>query len=183
MKTHSIWLLVCLMLLSVQPGWTHGDEGGGVPQATLKKLFPAADSFVTRPLNLKPEQRKRIETRLAEKLEDHDLKASAYVASSKGRSIGVAWSTDAHLKQGVVDVIVGLDLQGKVVGVALAHSPVPALGQSSYLNQYKQLTARSEFREGKDLKSLPGQPGSAVVAKAAKKAAVVIDENFLGGKK
>lgn len=172
--------LLLLLLLLTAPAWAHGDEG--VTQATLKKLFPAADSFVTKSLNLSPEVRKKIETRLGTKLEDHDLKTPAFVATAKGRSLGVAWATDAHLKEGDVDVIVGVDLSGKLTGLALAHSPVASLGQSSYLNQYKALTVRSNFAEGKELKPHKNGAASRLVAAAAKKAAVVIHESFLGGK-
>lgn len=164
------------------PGWTHGEESG-VAKTTLKKLFPKADSFVTRPLNLSAEQKRKIEARLGTPLEDHDLKAPAYVASLKGRSIGIVWATDAHLAKGAVDVIVGLDLKGNLTGVAVAHSPIAAIGQSSYLGQYSKLNSHSEFKEGKDLKAIPGQSASAVVAKAAQKAAIIIDETFLGAKK
>lgn len=164
------------------PGWTHGEESG-VAKATLKKLFPGADSFVTKPLNLSAEQKRKIEARLGTKLEDHDLTAPAYVASTKGRSIGIVWATDAHLPQGAIDIIVGLDLKGNLTGVAVAHSPIAALGQSGYLSQYSKLNSHSQFKEGKDLKAIPGQSGSAVVAKAAQKAAIIIEETFLGAKK
>lgn len=152
-------------------------------KASLKKLFPKADSFVTKPLNLSADQRHKIEARIGTTLEDHDLKAPAYIASLKGRSIGIVYATDAHLPQGAVDVIVGLDLKGNLTGVTVAHSPIAAIGQSSYLGQYSKLNSHSQFVEGKDLKAIPGQSASAVVAKAAKKAAVIIDETFLGAKK
>lgn len=178
-----LYLLVLALLVAASglPAFAHG-EGTGIPPATLKKLFPQADNFTTKPVNLTAEQRQRLEARLGSKLSETELKAPAYVASRQGRSIGVVWSAEGQLKQGPVDVIVGLDLQGKLVGVALAHSPVASLGQSSYLKQYQRLTARSSFQEGKDLKALSGQPGSQVVAQAARKAAIVIHETFLGGK-
>lgn len=175
-----LWLLAMLLVFSGAT-FPHG-EGTGISRPTLKKLFPQADSFVTKPLSLSAEQRQKLETRLGSKLTANELKAPAYVASRQGRSIGVVWSAEGQLREGPVDVIVGLDLQGKVVGVALAHSPVARLGQSSYLKQYQNLTARSDFQEGKDLKALPGQPGSQVIAKTAKKAAIVIHQTFLGGK-
>ena len=43
-------LSFALMLLLVQPGWTHG--GQALSKETLKKLFPQADNFVTKPLGL-----------------------------------------------------------------------------------------------------------------------------------
>jgi hypothetical protein len=180
MKPFSVWILTWLLALS---SWAHTGEGGP-PAAALKRLFPAAESFVTRPLSLTPDMQKRIATRLGAKLESHDLKSPAYVPTRNGQSLGVAWVTDAHLKEGLADVIVGLDRDGKVVGVALEHSPVALLAQSSYLKQYKNLSSRAAFRQGQDLKALKSNPAaSALVASAVRKAAVVIDEVFLGGKK
>ena len=185
-RSRSYGLLVCLglLVLMASPGWSHGGEGhGGLDKAILKKLFPTADKFVTKPLNLSSEQRKAIEKRLGAKLEGHDLEAPAYVASLKGRSLGVVWATDAHLKEGAVDVIVGVDLAGKVTGVVLNHSKVPGLNMPAYLDQYKKLTTQSSFQEGKDLKPLAGQEASSkVVAAAVRKGVAIINESFLNKK-
>lgn len=180
-------LLTLLTTLSVAsaPLWAHTGEGSqGPSKALMKRLFPAADSFVTKPVAVTPAQRKAIESRLGKTLEGHDLKTNAYIASSGGRSAGIIWVTDAHLQEGLVDVVVGVDTQGKLTGVALEHSPNPRLAQSGYLGQYKGLTVRSAFQEGKDLKPLTGQaPASKLVAQAVKKAATTIHVVFLGGAK
>lgn len=176
----ALWLCLVAMVtfLLAQPGWSHG--GQALSKETLKKLFPQADAFVTRPLSLSAQQRQRIESRLGGKLEGHDLKSKAYIASRGGRSLGVVWATDAHLKKGAVDVIVGVAMDGKVTGVVLDHSKVPGLNAAAYLDQYKKLTTSSAFQEGKDLKSLAGQePSSKQVAAAVKKGAVIISESFL----
>lgn len=171
-------LSLALMLLLVQPGWTHG--GQALSKETLKKLFPQADNFVTKPLGLSADQRQKIEACLGAKLEDHNLKAPAYIASSKGRSVGIVWATDAHLKRGNADVIVGVGLDGKVSGVVLDHSKVSGLDKPAYLDQYKKLTTSSSFQEGKDLKPLAGQePSSKLVAAAVRKSVAIIDESFL----
>lgn len=177
----ALGLSFTLMLLLVQPGWTHG--GQALSKETLKKVFPQADSFVTKPLGLTADQRKKIEARLGAKLEDHDLKAPAYIASSKGRSVGIVWATDAHLKRGNADVIVGVGLDGKVSGVALDHNKVQGLDKAAYLDQYRKLTTKSAFQHDKDLKALAGQePSSKMVAAAVKKSVIIIDESFLAGK-
>jgi hypothetical protein len=173
--------VTALMLVLAQPGWTHG--GQALSKETLKKLFPEADNFVTKPLGLTAAQRKSIEGKIGAKLEEHDLKAPAYIASSKGRSIGIVWATDAHLKKGNVDVIVGVNLKGNVTGVVLDHSKVAGLDKPAYLGQYKKLTTGSSFQEGKDLKPLAGQePSSKMVAAAVKKSVAIIDESFLAKK-
>ena len=158
-------------------------EGEGPSQATLKRLFPSADNFVTRPLSLTAEAQAKVQARLSRKLEAHDLKSKVYVPTKDGKSLGVVWVTDAHFKEGLADVVVGLDLQGKVAGVGLEHSPVALLAQSNYLNQYKKLNARSVFLQGKDLKPLPSNPAaSSLLAAAVRKAVAVIDAAYLGGK-
>ena len=91
----SIRMLAMLLLLAL-PALAH--EGEGPPRALLQKIFPAADAFVTKKLDLTGDVRATIEKRLGAKLEDHDLDAPCYVATQKGRSIGAAWMTDVHLK-------------------------------------------------------------------------------------
>lgn len=180
-RSWPLWLGLALMILLSPASWAHGGEP--LSKEALKKLFPQADNFVTKPLSMKVEQRKKLEAKLGAKLEDHDLNAPAYIASSKGRSIGIVWATDAHLKKGLVDVIVGVDLNGKVTGVVLDHSNVPGLNMPAYLDQYKKLTTRSAFQEGKDLKALSGQEASSkLVAAAVKRSATIIDEIFLSKK-
>jgi hypothetical protein len=172
-------LLLLLALASV--AWSHTGDGQGPSKATLQRLFPRAQSFVTRPLTLTPEVQKRIAARLGQPLEEHDLKSSAYVPTYEGRSLGVVWVTDAHLKEGLADVLVGVDLSGKIVGVALEHSPVPLLAQSSYLKQFAGLAPSANFAQIKPVRSNPA--GSKLVSAAVRKGAIVIEEAFLGGKK
>lgn len=177
-RSWPLWLGLALVLLLSLPGSTHSGEP--LPKEALKKLFPQADNFVTKPLGMKVEQRKKLEAKLGVKLEDHDLNAPAYIASSKGRSIGIVWATDAHLKKGPVDVIIGVDLKGKLTGVVLDHSTVPGLNMPAYLDQYKKLTTRSAFQEGKDLKPLTGQEASSkLVAGAVRKGVAIMNESFL----
>jgi len=174
------WLtLLCL----ATSGWAHGN-GEGPSKEVMKRIFPGAESFVTRPLAIKPAVQNQLEKRIGKPLEAHDLKSNVYIATAKGQSLGVLWATDAHLKEGPVDVIVGLDRQGRIAGVALDHSPLASLAQSSYLNQYKGKTAASPLQQGKDLKPLSSNPtASQLVAQAARKAAILIDIVYLGGKK
>lgn len=176
-----VWLIALASLWLAAPGWTHGGETGGPSATVLKRLFPAAESFVTRPLQLDAGTQKRVAGRLGQPLEAHDLKSSAYIPVAKGQSLGVVWATDAHLKEGLVDVIVGVDRQGKVVGVALEHSPVAALAQSAYLNQFKGQTISPRLKQARALSSHAAASGR--VARAVFKCAVVIDEAYLGGSK
>lgn len=160
-------LIVALLALLAVPALAHTGEGGP-PKKLLQKLFPKADAFVTRTIDWKA-ARASIERRLGAKLEDHDLEAPAYIATAKGQSVGVAWMTDAHLKGGEADVLVGLDLEGRIVGVALDHSPVPSLAQSSFLKQFQGMTAFDKVQ------AAPKQEeGSRLVAAAVKKGYYVL---------
>lgn len=175
------WLIALVCLWLAAPGWPHGGEIGGPSAAVLKRLFPAAESFVTRPLQLDAAAQKAVASRLGKPLEAHDLKSKAYIPVAKGQSLGVVWVTDAHLKEGLVDVVVGVDRQGTVVGVALQHSPVAALAQSAYLNQFKGQPISTRLKQDRPLASNPA--ASRLVAQAVFKCAVVIDEAYLGGTK
>lgn len=154
----------------------------GAPKALLQKALPSAQGFVPRQLALSPAARARVEKALKTKLEGHDLTASVYVGTRGGRSAGMAWMTDVHLSGGNADVVVGVDLQGRVTGVALGHSPTPALAQASFLAQFKGKTAASPLTVGRDLKAAPGQSAaSQKLAAAVRKAVLILTEKLKAG--
>jgi len=177
----SLTLLLFLLALAglTLPVPAHGDdehEGHGPPRALLQKIFPTAQAFVPHKLSLSPAARARIEKTLGEHLEGHDLTASLYVPTQGGRSAGLAWMTDAHLAAGKsADVVVGVDLKGRVVGVQLAHSPVASLAAPSFLDQFRGKTGTSSFA----VKPPAGQAAaSKEVAKAARKATLILGESL-----
>lgn len=174
-------LMALMALLLGSAAWGHGPEehGASTPTALLKKVFPAASGFVQKDLHLGHDSslRGHVEARLGAKLEGHDLEAPAWVATSGGRSAGVAWMTDVHLPSGNADVLVGVDLKGKIVGVALGHAPA-ALSGASFLKQFAGKTASSPLQVGQDLKAAPGQDqASKQVAAAVRKAVIVLTES------
>ncbi len=178
--TKTILAFISLSLLLTLPSWSHGEHEGGVNKALLKKLFPTATSFVTKPLKMEDVTRKAIETELGVKLEGHDLSSPAFVATVKGKSIGVAWATDVHFPKKAADVIVGTDLQGKLVGVVLDHSSISSLSQSSYLKQYQGKTSASKFKVGVDLEASEKHvKPSQDLADAVRRATVVLSRAIL----
>lgn len=124
--------------------------------------------------------RQRVEKRLGAKLEGHELKAKGYVATVSGRSIGVAWMTDLHLGSQFADVVVGVDLTGHVVGVVLDHSPIPALAQPAFLNQFRGKGPDSPMLVGGDLQPVRGQKtASQQLAQAVRKGVIVLNEALI----
>lgn len=173
-------LTLGLTLLLTLPSWSHGPDDGGINQAILKKIFPTATNFVTKPMKIEGAARQAIEKNLGAKLEGHDLNSPAFVAVAKGKSIGVAWATDVHFPKGSADVFVGANLQGKIVGVALDHSSIVSLAQPSYLKQYQGKTSSSKFKVGTDVQSVEkyAKP-SQDLANAVRRATVVLSRTIL----
>ncbi|GMU51879.1 MAG: hypothetical protein AMXMBFR33_10250 [Candidatus Xenobia bacterium] len=148
----------------------------------MKKLYPAAASFVKKPLDLSGHTREHIEEALGFKLDGHDLKTPAYVVrGADGRSLGAVWPTDVHLPEGkYADVLVGVDTKGAVVGVLVWGGPVPAIQEGAYLEQYKGKNADSPIRVGKDIKPAAGQKGpSADLADSVRRAVLVLSHGLL----
>jgi len=165
-----------LLLLLCLPALAHTEKGP--PTELLKKIFPSAEGFVTRDLKLSGATlRQHVEKRLGKKLAPGDLAAKGYVATVRGRSIGVAWMTDLPLGSKFADVVVGVDLQGKIVGVVVDHSPIPALAQPAFLDQFRGKGPEAPLSVGQDLKPAPGQKvTSQQLAQAVRKAVVVLNE-------
>lgn len=121
--------------------------------------------------------RARVERRLAAKLEPQDLTAPGYVATVGGRSIGVAWMTDLPVGAKFADVVVGVDVQGKIVGVLVDHSPIPALAQPSFLAQFRGKGPDAAWTMGGDLRPAPGQAGASQrLAAAVRKGVIILNE-------
>ena len=172
-------LLLYLFLSLLGTSLAH--EGKGPPTDLLKRVFPTAEGFVTKDLKLAaPELRSRVEARLGYKLTESDLKTKAYVATVRGRSIGAAWATELPLGTGFADVAVGLDLDGRVVGVAVDHSPIPALAQPGFLSQFQGQNGQTV---GQNLRPPAGQAAAGQkLASSVRTGVVVLTEALLNRK-
>lgn len=175
-------LLAAALALGVPAGAQDHDHGGGhsheAPTAKLKQIFPKAESFVTKDLTISPDARQRIEAKLGKKLHDHDLQGHVFVATTGGRSTGVAREAHVHM-DGEVDIVVGVDLKGAVQGVVVTGAPA-AVCSPSFLNQFKGKTAASAMKVGGDVKAAPGAAqASTTIAFEVRESVLILTEAAL----
>lgn len=170
-------LLAAALLLGLPAGAEDGHSHDG-PTSQLKKIFPKAQTFVTKDLAIDPAARKRIETKLGAKLHDHDLQDHVFVPVAGGRSAGVARQAHVHLG-GEADIVVGVDMKGVIQGVVVTGAPA-AVCSGSFLGQFQGKTASSPLKIGQDLKAAPGaDQASKTVAFEVRESVLILTEAAL----
>lgn len=154
---------------------------GGGTEALVRRLFPEAAQVVRKPMELAGHAGEDIGKILGQPLEGHDLESPALVAtSSDGRSLGAAWQTDAHLSGGDATVVVGMGLDGKVVGVLVEGSPEAGVESPAFLGRFTRKTA-SALEDPGLARAAEGSSAEAALAVAAavRRAAVVLKEGLI----
>lgn len=175
MKRLSVLTLALFLLVPVLPARSHG-PAQFIP--FLRKVFPQGQEFRPRSLDLSSQGAlcRRVESASGSKLAGMDFHVPVFDVLSGGRKIGVAWMTEVPRGQDFVGVIVGADLKGRIVAVALDAAP-PSVDNRAFLDQFKGKTARSPLKVGGDLKAAPKDPAlSQRIANGVRKAIVLQTE-------
>lgn len=148
----------------------------------MRKVFPKAQEFRPRLLHLsdQPDLCRRAERASGTKLAGKDLHIPVFDVYSGGQRIGVAWMTEVEQGNDFVGVIVGSDLKGRIVAVALDAGP-PSVDNAAFLGQFRGKTAKSPLKVGRDVKAAPQDPAlSQRIATAVRKAIAVETEVLRG---
>ncbi|MBL9188326.1 MAG: hypothetical protein JNK23_12650 [Opitutaceae bacterium] len=155
------------------------------PERTMQKLFPAARDYKTRTEKMTPERIAAIEQALGEKLEDterkeFDLYEITGNADGKAATLGTVLALAGKGEYGTIEVVVGVDQAGGLVGVYIQRTrerAAKALQAPEFLQQFAGKTKNDGFEIGKDIKpASPDAPSaSRVVAFVVKKMLVFHD--------
>lgn len=142
----------------VKPGdWLSRIEESMLPMGELKKIFPEVKKFSLLEGTLFPEQIKKIESGLSEKLSAADAVPTFYFAvkdqNGKLLRIGVAiFSTSTSNPEKLI-VGIGADLSGRITNVVLIKNKLNnKLNDNSFLSQFKGKNLESSMEINKDIK-------------------------------
>ena len=161
------------------------------PERTMQKLFPAARDYKTRAEKMTPERIAAIEQALGERLEDterkeFDLYDITGNADGEVTTLGTVLALAEKGEYGTIEVVVGVDRAGGLVGVYVQRTrerAAKALQAPQFLLQFAGKTKNDGFEIGKDIK--PASPdalaASRVVAFVVKKM-LVFHDVLSGGK-
>lgn len=155
------------------------------PERTMQKLFPQARDYKTRTEKMTPARIAAIEKGLGVPLEDterkeFDLYEITGSADGKPQKLGTVLALAGKGEYGTIEVVVGVDGAGKLVGVYIQRTRErvsKALQSPEFLKQFAGKTRNDGFDIGKDIKpaSADAENASRVVAFVVKKMLVFHD--------
>ena len=163
------------------------------PERTMQKLFPQARDYKTRTMKMTPERMAAIEKAIGVPLEDterkeFDLYEITGSRDGKPQKLGTVLALAGKGEYGSIEVVVGVDDAGKLVGAYIQRTRERAsksLQSPEFLNQFAGKTKTDGFDIGKDIKpaSPDAEAASRVVAFVVKKMLVFHDVLTSGEKK
>ena len=152
-------------------------------EQALKKIFPEADQVLETRISLDPDQAKRVEERVGHSLAQNNL--TIFVGKRQGKILGYALVDEEIGKYRPITSMVGVDTQGKVLGVAIMvyrESRGGEVSHKRFLQQYVGKTNSDPIRVHQDIIAISGATLSVrAVSTQVRKALAVVEEVFLKG--
>ena len=148
------------------------------PERTMQRIFPAARDYKTITVKFTPDNVRAIEKQLGFSIEEaaqggefnfYDIIGAA---GGRPRKIGTIIALAGKGEYGVIEVVIGVDNEGKVLGVYIQRSrerATKALESPAFLDQFKGKTRTDGFDVGSAIK-----PAAAGAEAASRTVAVVI---------
>ncbi len=149
----------------------------------LKKIFPHADQTLEMAISLDTQQAQMVEARVGHPLTRKDY--TIFVGKQQGKILGYAMVDDEIGKYRPITSMIGIDTQGKVLGVAIMvyrESRGGEVSRKRFLQQYVGKTNQDPIRVHQDILSISGATLSVrAVSTEVRKTLAVVEEVFLKG--
>lgn len=135
------------------------------PERTMQNIFPAARDYKTTTVKFTLTNVGAIEKELGSRIEEASQggEFSFYdiigAVGGKPRKIGTILALAGKGEYGVIEVVIGIDTSGKILGTYIQRSRervTKALESPAFLDQFKGKTAASDFGVGSAIK--PASP-------------------------
>ena len=175
-------ILLALVFLMVSIPLMSNAHETEFPGQKLASIFPKAKKFVQKTAVLTPDKIAAIEKELGVKLGPEDMKPIFYLPiNEKNKPMGLVLFVDVKGPLGVIDGAVGLNMQGKVVKVAVYdHKETDAIAGETFLKQFIGKGIDDAFKGGEDVETVKGhEAASSAVALLPKKTLVMSYALFL----
>lgn len=149
------------------------------PERTMQRIFPRAHDYKTITVNMAGKV-PAIEKQLGAKMDESEKgEFNYYEIIGDGQKIGTIMALAGKGEYGVIEVVIGLDGSGKIVGAYIQRSRervTKALESPEFLNQFAGKTKTSGL-DGKEIKpaSPDAEAASHIVTFAIKKMLVFYD--------
>ena len=161
------------------------------PERTMEKIFPEAADYKTITVPVKPAAVQAIEKTLGAPLDDSEKSEFNFyeivgTVGGEVRKLGTIVALAGKGEYGVIEVVSGLDPDGKIVGVyiqRLRERATSALQSDRFLRQFvgKTKADRLEIGAGLEAPSPDAEAASRVVATTVRKMLIFYDVLYRGG--
>lgn len=155
------------------------------PERTMQKIFPHARDYKTVTVKMTPDRIADIEKSLGAKLDDSEKNEFNFyritgVTNGKPGTIGTIIALAGKGEYGAIEVVIGVDREGKIQGAYIQRSrerATPALESPKFLKQFVGKTKDSGFEIGKDIDPISSnaEQSSRVVAFVVRKMVIFYD--------
>ena len=122
------------------------------PERTMQRLFPAAHDYKTITKKMTPERIQAVETLLGAKLDPSEkIEFNYYEITGPGaQRVGTIVALAGKGEYGVIEVVTGVDTNGRVIGAYIQRSRERAtklLEQERFLSQFKGRAMNDRFSD------------------------------------
>ncbi len=162
------------------------------PERTMQKLFPAARGYRTTTVKFDAGKVRAVEQALGGRFDEASAGEFNFydimgVVQGKPRKLGTLMALAGKGDYGVIEVVIGVDTNGKIVGAYIQRSRervTRALQSPAFLSQFNGKTTRDEFQVGPSLKpaAADAETASRTVAQVIRKMMVLYDVLAKGGR-
>ena len=155
------------------------------PERTMQRIFPQARDYKTLTVKMTPEAIAGIERALGQPLDEsetHEFNFYEIIGSPSGKPqvLGTIIALAGKGEYGVIEVVIGVDARGKVVGAYVQRSrerATKAIQEQAFLKQFAGKGKDDGFEVGQDIRvpSPAAEAATKVVALVIRKMLVFCD--------
>ena len=154
-------LLIGIFSSFIPCAWAHVD----LTEEMLQRIFPKADAFTARNKTLTSGEAEELERLTGTHIESHARAIVFHVAiknaGGKYQSLGAIFTVHGTGPQGIIDAVIGYDLDSRVKGIIIIENKNdPGIQDSKFLSQFMGKGIKDSLVLGEDIQ-FSGERGAA----------------------
>jgi len=155
-------LLIGIFSFFIPCVWAHVD----LTEEMLQKIFPKADAFTARNRTLTSSEAEELERVTGTHISAHARAIAFHVAIAKNeggqyQSLGAVFTVHGTGPQGIIDAVIGYDLDSKVRGIIILENKNDSgIQNPNFLSQFRGKGVKDSLVLGEDIQ-FSGESGAA----------------------
>ena len=155
-------LLIAIFSSFIPCAWAHVD----LTEEMLQRIFPKADAFTARNKTLTSSEAEELERVTGTQISTHARAIAFHVAIAKNeggkyQSLGAVFTVHGTGPQGIIDAVIGYDLNSRVRGIIIIDNKNdPGIQDPNFLSQFMGKGIKDSLVLGEDIQ-FSGESGAA----------------------